>query len=94
MTTVGAVLSALLYLFLLLLIGRWILEMVQAFARSWKPQRAVLVLAEVVYTVTDPPLKLLRRFIPPLRVGTMAIDFSFMVLIFVVYILIIFVEGL
>jgi YggT family protein len=93
-TTVGAVLSALLYIFLVLLIGRWILETVQAFARHWHPRGAVLVLAETVYTATDPPLRLLRRFIPPLRVGNVAVDLSFMVLIFVVYILIIFVERL
>ncbi|MBC6465562.1 YggT family protein [Actinomadura alba] len=94
MTTVGTVLSALLYLFLLLLIGRLVLETLQSFARQWRPKGVVLVLAEVTYTVTDPPLKLLRRFIPPLRLGNVALDLSFMVLFFVVYIMIIFVEGL
>jgi len=93
-TTVGTVLSALLYLFLLLLIGRLVLETLQSFARKWRPTGVVLVLAEVTYTVTDPPLKLLRRFIPPLRLGNVALDLSFMVLFFVVYIMIIFVEGL
>ncbi|GAA2101054.1 YggT family protein [Actinomadura alba] len=87
-------LSALLYLFLLLLIGRLVLETLQSFARQWRPKGVVLVLAEVTYTVTDPPLKLLRRFIPPLRLGNVALDLSFMVLFFVVYIMIIFVEGL
>ncbi|MBC6462886.1 YggT family protein [Actinomadura sp. HBU206391] len=94
MTTVGTVLSALLYLFLLLLIGRLVLETLQSFARKWRPTGVVLVLAEVTYTVTDPPLKLLRRFIPPLRLGNVALDLSFMVLFFVVYIMIIFVGGL
>jgi YggT family protein len=93
-TTVGTVLSALLYLFLLLLIGRWVLELLQSFARKWRPTGVVLVLAEATYTVTDPPLKLLRRFIPPLRLGNVALDLSFMVLFFVVWIMIIFVEGL
>ncbi|MCW2905054.1 MAG: hypothetical protein JWO67_7319 [Streptosporangiaceae bacterium] len=94
MTTVGAVLSALLYLFLLFLLGRLVLETLQSFARRWQPTGVVLVLAEATYTVTDPPLKLLRRFIPPLRLGNVALDLSFMVLFILVYIMIIFVERL
>jgi len=93
-TIVGTVLYALLVLFLLLLVGRMILEFLQSFARSWKPTGVVLVLAEAIYTITDPPLKLLRRFIPPLRLGNLALDLSFMVLFFVVWILIIFVQRL
>jgi YggT family protein len=88
------VLSALLYLFLLFLIGRLVLETVQSFARQWRPTGVVLVLAEATYTVTDPPLKLLRRFIPQVRLGNVALDLSFMVLFIVVYIMIIFVERL
>ena len=94
MTIVGDVLSALLYIFLLFLIGRLILEVLQSFARSWRPTGVVLVIAEAVYTVTDPPLKLLRRFIPPIRLGNVALDLSFTVLILVVWVLIIFVQGL
>jgi len=93
-TIVGDVLSALLYIFLLFLIGRLILEVLQSFARSWRPTGVVLVIAEAVYTVTDPPLKLLRRFIPPIRLGNVALDLSFTVLILVVWVLIIFVQGL
>lgn len=85
---IRAVLTYVLWLFLLLLIGRLIFEYVQMFARSWRPTGVVLVLAEVVYTITDPPLKFLRRFIPPLRLGSVAIDLSFMVLVIVVLILI------
>ncbi|MBO2452320.1 YggT family protein [Actinomadura barringtoniae] len=94
MTIVVDVLSALLYIFLLFLIGRLILEVLQSFARSWRPTGVVLVIAEAVYTVTDPPLKLLRRFIPPIRLGNVALDLSFTVLILVVWVLIIFVQGL
>ncbi|RAY16521.1 YggT family protein [Actinomadura craniellae] len=93
MTIVGTVLSVLLYLFLLLLIGRLILETVQSFARSWRPTGLVLVLAEAVYTVTDPPLKLLRRFLPPVRLGNVALDLSFTVLFIVVWVMIIFVQS-
>lgn len=87
-TIVGAVLTYVLWFFFLLLIARLVFEYVQMFARSWRPTGVILILAEAVYTVTDPPLKFLRRFIPPLRLGSVAIDLSFMVLVIVVLILI------
>jgi YggT family protein len=90
----GNYLSIPLYLFLLLLIGRMVFETLQAFARSWRPRGVVLVLAEATYTVTDPPLKLLRRFIPSVRLGNVALDLSFTVLFFVVWFLIIIVQPL
>jgi YggT family protein len=45
------------------------------------------VAAELVYTVTDPPIKLLRRFIPPLRIGPVAIDFAFALTMLICFIL-------
>lgn len=69
-----------LFLYFLLLIGRLILEWVQVFARDWRPRGPVLVVAEGIYTATDPPLKALRRVIPPLRLGNIGIDLSFLVL--------------
>jgi len=71
-------------IYLVLLLGRLVISWIQAFSRSWSPTGIVLILAEVVYTATDPPLRLLRRFIPTLRLGTVALDLSFMVLFFVV----------
>ena len=73
-----------LYVFLLLLIGRLILDYVQMFARSWQPRGIALVAAEAVYTATDPPLKALRKVIPPLRLGSISLDLSFLVLIIAV----------
>ena len=81
------VLVYVLYLYLVILIGRMIFSWVQAFARDWRPKGFVLVLAEVIFTLTDPPLKFLRRFIPTLRIGMVAMDLSFMVLFIVVLIL-------
>ena len=81
------VLFWLLSVFLLLLIGRLILSWVQAFARDWRPRGVVLVIAEVVFTATDPPLRFLRRYIPTLRLGTVALDLSFMLLFLVVLVL-------
>ncbi|MFI6510767.1 MULTISPECIES: YggT family protein [Streptosporangium] len=88
MEIVSGVLVFVLSIYLVLLIGRMILETVQAFARQWRPTGIVLVLAELVYTVTDPPLKFLRRFIPPLRLGTVAFDLSFTLLFILVVVLI------
>ena len=81
------VLTYLLTIYLVILIGRMIFGWVQVFARDWRPTGIMLVLAEAIFTVTDPPLKFLRRFIPPLRLGMVAMDLSFMVLFIVVLIL-------
>ena len=81
------ILTYALTIYLVLLIGRMIFGWVQVFAREWRPKGIVLVLAEAIYTVTDPPLKFLRRFIPPLRLGMVAMDLSFMVLFIVILIL-------
>jgi YggT family protein len=87
-TIVGQVLSYVLSVFLLVLIGRLIFEVIQSFARSWHPTGVLLVVAEAIYTVTDPPLKLLRRFIPPLRLGNVSLDISFTILFIVVLVMI------
>jgi YggT family protein len=81
------VLTYVLVVFLVLLVGRMILSWIQAFSRSWHPRGVVLVLAETIFTITDPPLKFLRRYIGTVRLGTVALDLSFMVLFIVVLIL-------
>ena len=81
------VLTYVLSIYLVILIGRMIIGWIQVFARSWRPTGVVLVLAEGIFTATDPPLKFLRRYIPPLRLGTVAMDLSYMVLFIVVLIL-------
>jgi YggT family protein len=77
---VGQVLVLVLWLFLILLIARLVLDYVQMFARSWRPRGPMLVVAEIIYTITDPPLRALRRVIPPLKIGSVSIDLSFLVL--------------
>ena len=91
MDILRTVLYYLLWVYLLFLIGRLIISWIQAFSRSWSPRGPVLVVAETVYTATDPPLKFLSRFIPVLRVGSVALDLSFMVLFFLVWLLLIVV---
>ena len=73
--------------FLILLVFRLIMEYVFMFARSYRPEGAVAIALELCYTVTDPPLNALRRVIPPLRVGRVSLDLSFIVLFIVVQIL-------
>jgi YggT family protein len=83
---VGQVLIVVLWLFFVLLIARLVLDYIQMFARSWRPTGPLLVVAELIYTVTDPPLKALRRLIPPLRIGSVTLDLSFLVLVVLVQI--------
>ena len=66
---------------MLVLIGRLIFDWVQVFSRNWEPSGPLLIIAEAVYTVTDPPINFLRRFIPPLKLGQVSLDLSFLVLI-------------
>ena len=84
---IKTVLVYILSLYLLLLIGRLIFSWIQQFSRSWSPSGFVLVIAEIVYTVTDPPLRFLRRYIPSPRIGSVALDLSFMLLFLVVLVL-------
>ena len=81
------VLTYVLTIYLVILIGRMIFSWVQVFAREWRPSGILLVIAEGIFTITDPPLKLLRRFIPTFRLGMVALDLSFMVLFIVILIL-------
>jgi YggT family protein len=68
------------FLFFVILLGRLVLDWVQAFARQWRPRGALLVVAELIYTVTDPPLRALRKVIPPLTLGSVRLDLAFLVL--------------
>jgi YggT family protein len=69
-----------LLVFFILMIGRLIFDVVQSFSPQWRPRGAVLVLAEVVYTPTDPPLKALRSVLPPLTLGGFRLDLAFLVI--------------
>jgi YggT family protein len=85
--TVGDLLYLALSIFIVLLFVRLIVDWIQFFARAWVPHGPVLVMLEGVYSATDPPVKALRRVIPPLRLGGMAIDLSFVALLIICYIL-------
>ena len=81
------ILSSILSLYFLVLLVRVVLDWVQVFARQWRPQGLVLVLANLVYALTDPPLRLIRQEVPMARLGGVGIDLSFLVLVFGILIL-------
>ncbi|HON75442.1 MAG: YggT family protein [Candidatus Lutibacillus vidarii] len=81
MGVVFSVLNFLLWLYFVALIGRLVIEWVQVFSRDWRPRGVVLVIAEALFTVTDPAVRLLRRLIPPLRIGGASVDLSMLVLL-------------
>ncbi|MFT4287325.1 YggT family protein [Nocardioides sp.] len=87
MSTVWVIVYVALFVFMGLLWVRFIVDWVQVFARSWEPRGPLLVALEGVYSTTDPPIKALRRIIPPLRLGGMALDLSFLIVMITVYIL-------
>ena len=84
MGPVGSTLSLLLLIFLLFLVFRLIMEYVFLLARSFRPSGVVAIALELAYSVTDPPLNLLRRVLPPLRIGQVSIDLGFLVLFLLV----------
>lgn len=73
----ASVVDVLLLVYILLLLARLILEYIPMFNREWRPRGFGLVLAELVFTVTDPPLRFFRRLLPPLRLGPVALDLGF-----------------
>lgn len=77
----------LLFFFQIALIVRIVFEYLRMFARSWSPRGPILVLAELIFTITDPPLRFVRRFVPPLRLGAISLDLAFLVLFFGISIL-------
>ena len=83
----------LLYFFWLTLLGRFVMGWVLAFGRRWHPRRGAAATLEAVWSVTDPPLKALRRVIPPLPLGTVTVDLSAIVLLLILYVLMRVVVG-
>lgn len=81
MSIVFEVIALALLVFWLFLLARLVFDLVQAFSRGWSPRGPLLVVLELIYSVTDPPLKGLRRVIPPLRIGQVSFDLAFLILL-------------
>ncbi len=87
MTAFGIILFSLLRLYTLVLIIRIIIEMIQSFSRQFNPPRWFMVIAEPLFVITDPPVKALRRIIPPMQMGGVALDLSVLVLFIILQVL-------
>lgn len=83
MTIFLAILHYMFLVYWLLLLGRLIVELVRSFARDWRPTGVAVVVIEAIFTATDPPIKLLRRLIPPLPLGPVRLDLSLMIVMLV-----------
>lgn len=87
MQIIGEILATLLLVFIGLLWVRFVVDWVQVFARRWEPRGPLLVALEGVYSATDPPIVALRRVIPPLRIGQVALDLSFLLVMVAAWLL-------
>ena len=87
MFIVGSIIDWVLWVFLLLLFARMILSWVPVLVRDWEPRGPMLVFAEIIYSITDPPLRLLRKVLRPVRIGNMMLDLAFIGLTIIVLIL-------
>lgn len=87
MFIIGSVIALVLGIFLVLLFARMILSWVPVLVRDWEPRGPMLVVAEAVYSITDPPLRVVRKVLKPVRVGNMMLDLAFLGLVIIVYIL-------
>jgi len=81
---VASWLSFALQIYWYILVGRLIFEWIPAFSPTWRPKGALLVVAETLYTLTDPPVRLVRKVVPVVRIGTVSLDLSFLVLLFAI----------
>ncbi|MEV0272993.1 MAG: YggT family protein [Hamadaea sp.] len=91
---VWQVVYLLLYAFLLTLLARFVLGMILQYGRWWHPGRGSAATLELIWSVTDPPLKALRRVIPPLRIGTVSVDLAAMILLVILYVLMLIAQKL
>ncbi|KRE92294.1 hypothetical protein ASG76_17775 [Nocardioides sp. Soil774] len=87
MQIIGYTLYYVLYFFIAMLWIRFIVDWVQVFARQWEPRGPLLVALEGVYSATDPPIVALRKVIPPLRIGSVALDLSFLLVMVTAWLL-------
>ena len=82
MLSISSWLATIVQIFIYALLGRLILDYIKMFSRTWRPRGPVLYLVEGIYTLTDVPVKFVGRFVPPLRLGAISLDMSFIVLFF------------
>jgi len=87
LSIVFQILYIVVYVFFLTLLSRFVLGAVLQYGRRWQPGRGASAALESVWSVTDPPLKALRRVIPPLRIGNVSLDLASLVLLVILFVL-------
>jgi len=93
-SVIAGIVHLVLLIYIFVLFARLILDYIPLFNREWRPKGFGLIIAEAVYTVTDPPIRFFRRIIPPLRIGGLSLDFGFALTMFVVLILMAIVRAI
>lgn len=83
MALVWGIVGYAIYVYILAILARIVLDWTRQFARSWRPAGVAAIGFELVYAVTDPPIRTLRRVVPPLQLGSVNIDLSVIILLFV-----------
>jgi YggT family protein len=87
MTLLWSVVGYVLYIYIILILARLVIDWTRQFARKWRPAGAAAIGVELVYIATDPPIRLLRRLVPPLQLGSVSLDLSVMILLIVLIVL-------
>lgn len=87
MAVLGSIIDVVLWFCILLLLTRLVIDWIQMFARSWVPRGPAVVALEIVYSLTDPPIRLIRRVVPPLRLGGMTLDLTILLVLLIFYVL-------
>jgi YggT family protein len=90
---VGQILYGVIWTFIILMLVRFVVDWIQVFARSWSPRGPVLVALEVVYSITDPPIRAFRRVFKPVRIGSVSLDLSFIAVLLICYLLLAIVRA-
>lgn len=73
--------------------ARFVLDWMQVLNPGWRPRGLMVIVAEGSYTITDPPIKAVRRVIPPLQLGSIRLDLAWTIVLIVVLILMSLVSG-
>jgi YggT family protein len=94
LSVVWSILSTLLLIYFFIMWARFVLDLVRTFNRQWRPTGFWLVVVELVYTLTDPPVRFFRRLVPPIRIGQIALDLGWSLAMLVVIVLMTIVSGL
>ena len=81
LSVIAFILDLAVRLFILVMWGRFIVDLIPLFSRGWRPKGFLLVISEIIFTITDPPIKAVRRILPPLRTSGASIDFSWSIVL-------------